>query len=116
MTLAGQVAKILSVFGLVFVMVIILHWVTLALQYSVAGAVSRRSPIQMLKTMMPAYFTAIGTQSSAATIPGDRAFCEEGWHLCSRGGLRDSAVRNHSPLRLHDHHYLLRGCCAVHDR
>lgn len=69
MTLAGQVAKILSVFGLVFVMVIILHWVTLALQYSVAGAVSRRNPIQMLKTMMPAYFTAIGTQSSAATIP-----------------------------------------------
>jgi len=69
MTLAGQVAKILSVFGLVFVMVIILHWVTLALQYSVAGAVSRRNPIQMLKTMLPAYFTAIGTQSSAATIP-----------------------------------------------
>ena len=69
MTLAGQVAKILSVFGLVFIMVIILHWVTLALQYSVAGAVSRRNPIQMLKTMMPAYFTAIGTQSSAATIP-----------------------------------------------
>ena len=69
MTLAGQVAKILSVFGLVFVMVIILHWVTLALQYSVAGAISRRNPIQMLKTMMPAYFTAIGTQSSAATIP-----------------------------------------------
>lgn len=53
MTLAGQVAKILSVFGLVFVMVIILHWVTLALQYSVAGAISRRNPIQMLKTMLP---------------------------------------------------------------
>ena len=69
MTLAGQVAKILSVFGLVFVMVIILHWVTLSLQYSVAGAISRRNPIQMLKTMLPAYFTAIGTQSSAATIP-----------------------------------------------
>ena len=69
MTLAGQVAKILSVFGLVFVMVIILHWVTLTLQYSVAGAVSRRNPFKMLKTMMPAYLTAIGTQSSAATIP-----------------------------------------------
>ena len=40
--------------GLVFVMVIILHWVTLALQYSVAGAISRRNPIQMLKTMLPA--------------------------------------------------------------
>lgn len=69
MTLAGQVAKILSVFGLVFIMVIILHWVTLALQYSVAGTVSGRNPFKMLKTMMPAYFTAIGTQSSAATIP-----------------------------------------------
>lgn len=69
MTLAGQVAKILTVFVWVFAMIFILHWVTLTLQYSVAGAVSRRNPIQMLKTMLPAYFTAIGTQSSAATIP-----------------------------------------------
>ena len=69
MTLAGQVAKILSVFGMVFIMVIILHWVTLTLQYTVAGSVSKRNPFRMLKTMMPAYFTAIGTQSSAATIP-----------------------------------------------
>lgn len=69
MTLAGQVAKILTVFVWVFAMIFILHWVTLTLQYSVAGAVSRRNPFKMLKTMMPAYFTAIGTQSSAATIP-----------------------------------------------
>ena len=69
MTLAGQVAKILTVFVLVFAMIFILHWVTLTLQYSVAGAVSRRNPFKMLKTMMPAYLTAIGTQSSAATIP-----------------------------------------------
>lgn len=69
MTLAGQVAKILTVFVWVFAMIFILHWVTLTLQYSVAGAVSRRNPFKMLKTMLPAYFTAIGTQSSAATIP-----------------------------------------------
>ena len=69
MTLAGQVAKILTVFVWVFAMIFILHWVTLTLQYSVAGAVSRRNPFKMLKTMMPAYLTAIGTQSSAATIP-----------------------------------------------
>ncbi|MDO5750931.1 MAG: dicarboxylate/amino acid:cation symporter [Rothia sp. (in: high G+C Gram-positive bacteria)] len=69
MTLAGQVAKILSVFALVFVMVIVLHWVTLLLQYSVAGTLTGRNPFKMLKTMLPAYFTAIGTQSSAATIP-----------------------------------------------
>ena len=69
MTLAGQVAKILTVFVWVFAMIFILHWVTLTLQYSVAGAVARRNPFKMLKTMMPAYLTAIGTQSSAATIP-----------------------------------------------
>ena len=117
MTLAGQVAKILSVFGLVFVMVIILHWVTLALQYSVAGAmVSRRSPIQMLKTMLPGVLHRNRHPVFGCDHPGDRAFGEEGWHLPPRGGLRDSAVRDHSPLRLHDHHYLLRGGSAVHDR
>ena len=50
-------------------MVIILHWLTLCIQYTAAGAVSKRNPAKMLKTMLPAYFTAIGTQSSAATIP-----------------------------------------------
>lgn len=69
MTLAGQVGQILAVFGKVFIMVIVLHWVMLTLQYSVAGAVSKRNPFSMLKGMLPAYFTAIGTQSSAATIP-----------------------------------------------
>lgn len=69
MTLAGQVAKILTVFIFVFLMIFALHWITLTLQYSVAGAVSHRNPFKMLKTMLPAYFTAIGTQSSAATIP-----------------------------------------------
>lgn len=69
MTLAGQVGQILAVFGKVFIMVIILHWVMLTFQYSVAGAVSKRNPFSMLKGMLPAYFTAIGTQSSAATIP-----------------------------------------------
>lgn len=69
MTLAGQVGQILAVFGKVFIMVIILHWLMLTIQYSVAGAVSKRNPFRMLKGMLPAYFTAIGTQSSAATIP-----------------------------------------------
>lgn len=69
MTLAGQVGQILAVFGKVFIMVIILHWVMLTIQYSVAGAASKRNPFSMLKGMLPAYFTAIGTQSSAATIP-----------------------------------------------
>ncbi|MER1999123.1 MAG: dicarboxylate/amino acid:cation symporter [Lysinibacillus sp.] len=69
MTFAGQVVKILSVFAVVFALIFILHWVMLVFQYSVAGALNKKNPFMLLKLMLPAYFTAIGTQSSAATIP-----------------------------------------------
>lgn len=69
MTQGGQIASIMSVFAKVFVMIIILHVFMLVLQYSVAGSVQKKNPFAMLKTMMPAYFTALGTQSSASTIP-----------------------------------------------
>lgn len=69
MTYSGQVAVILSVFIKVFVMIIILHFLYLIFQYTVAGTLSKQNPLKMLKTMSPAYFTALGTQSSAATIP-----------------------------------------------
>ncbi|HSO57351.1 MAG TPA: dicarboxylate/amino acid:cation symporter [Paenisporosarcina sp.] len=69
MTFGGQVAKILSVFAIVFVLIIILHFVMLVLQYSAAGALNNKNPFKLMKIMSPAYFTALGTQSSAATIP-----------------------------------------------
>lgn len=69
MTFGGQVAKILSVFAIVFVLIIILHLIMLILQYSTAGALNNQNPFKLMKTMSPAYFTALGTQSSAATIP-----------------------------------------------
>ena len=69
MTFAGQVVKILSVFAVVFILIFIMHWVILVLQYSAAGALNKKNPFTLLKLMLPAYFTAIGTQSSAATIP-----------------------------------------------
>ncbi|UJF27988.1 dicarboxylate/amino acid:cation symporter [Planococcus sp. 107-1] len=69
MAYGGAVAKILSLFAVVFVMIIILHWVMLSVQYSAAGALTKKNPLFLLKTMLPAYFTALGTQSSAATIP-----------------------------------------------
>jgi len=69
MTYAGQVATILSVFAKVFIMIIILHILYLIIQYSIAGSLSKQNPFGMLKKMAPAYFTALGTQSSAATIP-----------------------------------------------
>lgn len=69
MAYGGAVMEILSLFGIVFILIIILHWAMLVLQYSTAGALVKRNPFSMLKIMMPAYFTALGTQSSAATIP-----------------------------------------------
>jgi len=69
MTFTGEVAKVLSIFIFVFVMIIVLHLIMLTIQYTVAGAVSQRNPFRLMKIMAPAYFTAVGTQSSAATIP-----------------------------------------------
>lgn len=69
MTYGGQVATILNVFAKVFVMIILLHILYLIIQYTVAGAASKENPFSMIKKMLPAYFTALGTQSSAASIP-----------------------------------------------
>ncbi|WP_313237926.1 dicarboxylate/amino acid:cation symporter [Sporosarcina ureae] len=69
MTYTGEVANVLSVFVFVFIMIIILHLIMLTFQYTVAGTLNKRNPFVLMKTMLPAYLTAIGTQSSAATIP-----------------------------------------------
>lgn len=69
MTYAGQVATILTVFSKVFAVIIILHITVLLILYFIAGGMAGANPIRLIKTMLPAYFTAIGTQSSAATIP-----------------------------------------------
>lgn len=66
---AGTIVELMTSFLKVFVVVIALHIVILLLQYTAAGAVSKKNPFALLRTMLPAYTTAIGTQSSAATIP-----------------------------------------------
>lgn len=69
MTYAGEIIKIMSVFAKVFGIIIILHFVILLVQYTIAGTLSGANPLLLIRKMLPAYFTAIGTQSSAATIP-----------------------------------------------
>lgn len=69
MTVEGQVAVVLVTFSKIIIEIFILHIVLLLAQYSVAALFARRNPLKMLRTMMPAYFTALGTSSSAATIP-----------------------------------------------
>ena len=69
MTVTGTVGSIISTFARIVVIIFILHIVLLVGQYLIASLFSRRNPFKSLITMMPAYFTALGTQSSAATIP-----------------------------------------------
>lgn len=69
MTIAGQTAAVLGSFMKVILVIFALHVCLLLLQFCIASAVVRKNPFRLLATMMPAYFTALGTQSSAATIP-----------------------------------------------
>ena len=69
MTHTGQVASILLVFIKIIGVIFALHIFVLLLQYTIAGLLTRKNPLRLLQRMLPAYFTALGTQSSAATIP-----------------------------------------------
>lgn len=72
MAAEGEVARVMGTFAKVVGVIFGLHVFLLILQYCVAAPFARRghrNPLRLLWTMMPAYFTALGTQSSAATIP-----------------------------------------------
>ncbi len=69
MTVEGQAGVILSTFFKVILVIFAIHVLILVIQYCMAALFARKNPFKMLWTMMPAYFTALGTQSSAATIP-----------------------------------------------
>lgn len=69
MTYVGQVFSILTVFIKIIGIIFAIHMGILILQFTIAGGFVRKNPFRLLWNMMPAYFTALGTQSSAATIP-----------------------------------------------
>ena len=69
MSFNGTVFHILSVFAKIILIIFAAHILLLVLQYCIAGIITKKNPFKCLTTMLPAYFTALGTQSSAATIP-----------------------------------------------
>lgn len=71
MTIADEVGPMLITFAKIILVIFAIHIAVLLLQFSVASLFSTttRNPLKLLWRMMPAYFTALGTQSSAATIP-----------------------------------------------
>ncbi|WP_418982520.1 dicarboxylate/amino acid:cation symporter [Alistipes sp.] len=69
MTRSGQVAGVLGVFVKLILVIFCMTVILLLLQFTIAGVAARKNPLRMLRTMLTAYVTALGTQSSAATIP-----------------------------------------------
>ncbi|MDD6181215.1 MAG: dicarboxylate/amino acid:cation symporter [Desulfovibrionaceae bacterium] len=65
----GRLTLQMPIFLMVIGIVIVGHYIWLAVLYSIAGLLSGRNPMDVLRHYMPAYLTAIGTMSSAATLP-----------------------------------------------
>ncbi|MCR5583189.1 MAG: dicarboxylate/amino acid:cation symporter [Eggerthellaceae bacterium] len=64
----GAITQQLPVFIVVVLIVILGHYIWLAVLYGIAGAYSGKNPLQVIRHYGPAYLTAIGTMSSAATL------------------------------------------------
>ena len=65
----GNVGPVLGTFAKIIVIIIVMHVTVLVLQFLIAGLIAHKNPFRSLVTMLSAYVTALGTQSSAATIP-----------------------------------------------
>jgi Na+/H+-dicarboxylate symporter len=69
MTCSGKVFPVLKVFAMIILVIFALHILILVYEFCIAGAIVKKNPLKLLAGMLPAYFTALGTSSSAATIP-----------------------------------------------
>ena len=69
MTHNGQARQVLLVFSQIIIVILVLHVLILIYEFCIAGALTKQNPFRLLWNMLPAYLTALGTSSSAATIP-----------------------------------------------
>ena len=66
---SGEIFNTLKSFGIVYVLLFALQLTYICIQYCIAGEIKKQNPFKLIKNLVPAYMTAVGTQSSAATIP-----------------------------------------------
>lgn len=83
MTYSGRTFTILGILWKVFLVVIAMHAVYLFIQFIIAGTLSHKNPFRLMKNQIPGYTTALGTQSSAATIPVNLQ-CAKADGICSQ--------------------------------
>lgn len=69
MTHNGQARQVLLVFSQIIIVILVLHVLILIYEFCIAGSLTKQNPFRLLWNMLPAYLTALGTSSSAATIP-----------------------------------------------
>jgi Na+/H+-dicarboxylate symporter len=91
MAAAGTVFVTLRTFGIVLMLAVVMHWLWIVTLFAIAGLRAGQSPISLIRRMLPAYFTALGTMSSAATIPVSL--------ICSKNnGVREHVANFTVPL------------------
>jgi len=76
LAVSGVAFTILNVLWKVILIIFALHTIYLLILFSISGFIGKRNPFTMMKNQIPAYLTALGTQSSAATIPVNLAVAE----------------------------------------
>ena len=94
----GTITKQLPIFLIIIVIVMLGHYIWLALLYGIAGAYSGRNPLNVIRNYGPAYMTAVGTMSSAATLSVALECAKKSEPTLRK--LRHSAVCKHSPVRI----------------
>lgn len=66
---SGELAPTIIMFAKLYVLILIMQWAYILLQFTITSLCTGENHWKDLKNIMPAYLTAVGTQSSAATIP-----------------------------------------------
>lgn len=69
MSFTGSVEAVLSIFWKIFLSIIILHLLYVSVMFIIAGGYTGKNPFKLIKNQVRGYLTAVGTQSSVATIP-----------------------------------------------
>lgn len=69
LTYTGEVFSIIKLFITIYLCIFAMHYIYMLVMFSIAGTISKKNPFRLIKNQISGYLTAIGTQSSAATIP-----------------------------------------------
>ncbi len=112
MTKSGKTFVILGILWKVFLVVILMHFACMCIQFIIAGTISAKNPLMLMKNQIPGYTTALGTQSSAATIPVNLA-CAKANGVCEQ--IRNFVVPLCANIHMAGSMITITACEACHN-